>query len=148
MKCLNCKADTNNPKFCSKSCAATYNNKKYIKRTRKKYYCNTCGVEVQYKRVYCSDKCNPRIINWSDYKLSDVNAPSTYQKHAKIRGYVTRNYNKTGKCAKCGYNKHTEICHIIPISEFDDDSLLIDINSESNLIELCPNCHWELDSLS
>lgn len=49
-------------------------------------------------------------------------------------------------CAICGYTHHTEVAHIIPVSDFNDDTLISEINSISNLIGLCPNHHWELDN--
>lgn len=49
------------------------------------------------------------------------------------------------KCAICGYDKHVEIAHIKPVSEFDDNTLISEINSIDNLIALCPNHHWEFD---
>jgi 5-methylcytosine-specific restriction endonuclease McrA len=48
-------------------------------------------------------------------------------------------------CAKCGYTYHTQICHIKPIKLFTDSSLVVEINDMTNLVQLCPNCHWELD---
>lgn len=50
-------------------------------------------------------------------------------------------------CQKCGYDKHIEACHIKPINEFLEDTMLSEINSIENLIPLCPNCHWEFDNL-
>ena len=50
-------------------------------------------------------------------------------------------------CRKCGYDKHVELAHVRPVSEFTDDELLRDVNSEDNVIPLCPNCHWEFDNL-
>lgn len=39
-----------------------------------------------------------------------------------------------------------EICHIKPISEFSDDTLIAIINHPDNIVILCPNCHWEFDN--
>jgi len=50
-------------------------------------------------------------------------------------------------CMNCGYNKHVEVCHIHPISLFPMDAAIDEINDLSNLVLLCPNCHWELDNL-
>ena len=50
-------------------------------------------------------------------------------------------------CAKCGYDKHVELCHIKAISSFTPDAKVKDVNSYENLIQLCPNCHWEFDHL-
>ncbi len=51
------------------------------------------------------------------------------------------------KCQKCGYDKHIEVAHVRPVSDFSGDSLLVDINDISNLVGLCPNCHWEFDNM-
>lgn len=48
-------------------------------------------------------------------------------------------------CSNCGYSKHIQLCHIKPIKDFSDDTLLKDVNSPDNIIQLCPNCHWEFD---
>lgn len=54
---------------------------------------------------------------------------------------------ETKKCSKCGYDKHFQICHIKSISSFPDDTMLSEINNISNVVALCPNCHWEFDNL-
>lgn len=46
----------------------------------------------------------------------------------------------------CKHSGSTQVCHNIKaISEFDNFSLVSDINSLKNLIGLCPNCHIDLD---
>ena len=42
-------------------------------------------------------------------------------------------------------SKHVELCHIKPIASFKDSALLSEVNSKNNIVQLCPNCHWELD---
>lgn len=70
-----------------------------------------------------------------------------YERHSIIRGFAKSwNKNFTRKCLICGYDKHTELCHIKPVSLFDADAKLGDINDPKNLIPLCPNCHWEFDN--
>jgi predicted HNH restriction endonuclease len=49
-------------------------------------------------------------------------------------------------CQKCNWDKHTELCHIKPISLFSLSTKLEEINSKENIIFLCPNCHWTLDN--
>ena len=46
----------------------------------------------------------------------------------------------------CGYSKHYEVAHIKAVADFDDNDLISEINSENNLIALCPNHHWEYDN--
>jgi hypothetical protein len=52
----------------------------------------------------------------------------------------------SNSCEHCGYEKHVELCHIKPIASFPENTFIKEINSEKNLISLCPNCHWELDN--
>jgi len=54
--------------------------------------------------------------------------------------------NKLDKCQKCGYDKHVEVCHIKPISAFNLEDSIEQVNSWDNLLILCPNCHWEHDN--
>jgi tryptophan halogenase len=49
-------------------------------------------------------------------------------------------------CACCGYDKHVELCHIKSLSSFGDDSLISEANHKDNIVQLCPNCHWEFDN--
>jgi hypothetical protein len=67
------------------------------------------------------------------------------RQHGKRLAKIKKWY--TSECETCGYNKHTELCHIKPIHTFSDDVLLCDINSKDNIKFLCRNCHWELDNL-
>jgi len=57
MKCLECKSETKNPKFCSKSCAASFNNKsgKYNRR-KPEGVCRNCSSSIITRRTYC-DNC-------------------------------------------------------------------------------------------
>lgn len=48
-------------------------------------------------------------------------------------------------CVKCGYDKHIEVAHVKSITEFDLDTPISIINHPTNLLALCPNCHWEHD---
>lgn len=58
---------------------------------------------------------------------------------------VFSNSGKPLKCAICGYDLYVEIAHIKAVSDFPGDTLISEINSEDNLIALCPNHHWEYD---
>ena len=70
-------------------------------------------------------------------------ARSAIRKHAQS---VFSQYNSSNACALCGYDKHIEIAHIKAVSEFEDSSLVREINAIDNLIPLCPNHHWEFDN--
>lgn len=58
---------------------------------------------------------------------------------------VTKSWPK--RCKICGYSKHVENCHVKAIQLFDESTPLSVINSENNLVLLCPNHHWEFDNL-
>lgn len=70
-------------------------------------------------------------------------ARSSIQKEAR-RMYFE--HTQIPKCAICGYDKHVEVAHIKPVSDFNDDTKISEINSLDNLIGLCPNHHWEYDN--
>ena len=153
--CVNCGKETKNPKFCNKSCSAIWTNKHYPKRKTKKK-CIICGESVISYRY---NRCK---THWEEHKKSLSrtktigeyrNKESIKNKHRSwIHSYV-RNFAKTWlkhltklPCANCGYIKHVELAHIIPLSSFPDNTLLEQVNSENNVIQLCPNCHWEFDN--
>lgn len=63
-------------------------------------------------------------------------------KHARI---VYSDSDKVKACYNCGYDKHYQVCHIKAVADFDENTLIKEINNIDNLIALCPNCHWEYD---
>lgn len=98
--------------------------------------CHTCRQQNSYEE-------------YSKLTLGDKTYDKhKYAKYAYVRYYAKRKAIELGwtKCVKCGYDKHFEVAHIRAISDFPPETLLIDINSESNLKPLCPNCHWEFDN--
>lgn len=145
--CLFCNKETNNKKYCSRTCANTHTNTLFPKRKPTKK-CKTCNKVSSFRGIYCSKECNPKIIKIKG-TLQDV----LYTTHHKSSAfaYVRENARRVAKnlgftkCSKCGYDKHFEVCHIKPISEFPLDTPISEINNSKNLIPLCPNCHWELD---
>ena len=145
--CLLCGKPTKNPKFCSRSCATTFNNKLYPKRTLEGK-CVLCNTPIRKDYTYC-DSCNPYKIEWSKITLGELQRRRKYQKSSQVREHSRRVYNSSDRpkmCCHCGYTKHYEVCHIKPIADFDDETLITVVNSIDNLIGLCPNCHWEFDN--
>lgn len=66
-----------------------------------------------------------------------------------IRKDAQNIFNKSNKpkcCAICGYDKHIEVAHIKAVSDFENTTLVSEINNIDNLIALCPNHHWEYDN--
>lgn len=143
--CLHCGSATNNPKFCCRSCAASYNNRLFPKKFLGKTCCKSCQTPIKSGYTYCH-LCLPVE---EDYTLMDV----MYDRHHKSSCWAlvrsrARSACKHRKkiCQNCGYNKHVEICHIKPIKDFPLTTRLSVVNAQTNLLTLCPNCHWEFDN--
>lgn len=156
MNCINCNKITLNPKFCSRSCSAKVTNKENPKRKITKC-CSKCNNKVKSSR---HTMCEIHNNEWTSRFKQNLTIGEYREKesikgkhaswlHSHIRNFARSwlHYLKKLPCAKCGYDKHVELAHIKAISEFSDDVKLSEINSESNVIQLCPNCHWEFDNL-
>lgn len=162
-KCLSCQEETANPKFCSRSCSAKFNNKLYPKRktepqnkclecnsklsktigTRETQLCYKCYGKLRTNKQ--GQKTKKDCLNEKCSNGQPKNKYNLIRMHAKS---VVKHLNiRSDKCAWCGYDKHTQLCHIKSISSFNDSAKLQEINSKENIIFLCPNCHWELDNL-
>lgn len=154
--CNNCGCETNNPKYCSRSCSAKVNGREFPKRKVERK-CTKCDkLAASYKTLLCKD----HLQEWKDNLNKDKtigeyrNKLSVKGKHASwLNSHVrifTRNWLKHLRalpCAKCGYDLHVELAHIRQVSSYTDDTKLSEVNSEDNVIQLCPNCHWEFDNL-
>ena len=154
-ECEYCGKPTNNPRFCSRSCSAKLTNKEKPRRKLAKK-CTNCDNTV---RNYRSSLCESCYQVWKGRFVNDLtigeyrNKESVKNKHrswlhAQIR-YFARSWNKDlveSSCAKCGYDLHVELAHIIPLADFEDSIKLSEVNSKQNLIQLCRNCHWEFDN--
>ncbi len=157
--CLQCGAETTNPKFCGRSCAATYNNTRHPKRAPENT-CVDCGTPIATRRT----RCRPCNGEWQSLRvLGDATTLSeailrqskSIDKHgkastfafirARARAIIKR--EGTTACEWCGYDKHVEVCHEPAISSYSLDTLVSDINKRENLLVLCRNCHWEHDKL-
>lgn len=152
MNCLNCGIGTTNPKFCSRRCSAIWTNKTYPKRTTNKK-CIICGDKV---KSYRHNRCE---LHWNEYKenkhldITLIEHTSRYphlhksSTFASVRSYARSLYKDLLKqpCAKCGYSKHVELAHIKAISDFPMSATMREVNAKDNVIQLCPNCHWEMD---
>lgn len=158
MKCVNesCGIETNNPKFCSRKCSAIVSNKLNPKR-KLKTLCSTpgCGSIVKsYRHTKCG-RCFQEYLNnrTSNKKLVELRTRCSVQgKHPSwanvhVRHHARAKHRNLLKlpCFKCGYSKHVELCHKKPVSSFDEDTMVGEVNARENIVQLCPNCHWEFD---
>jgi predicted nucleic-acid-binding Zn-ribbon protein len=86
-------------------------------------------------------------------ELVEQNKESVKGKHPSWINSHIRQFNRSWNrlktklpCNNCGYTKHVELAHIKAVSSFDKTTTLGEINSPDNVIQLCPNCHWEFDN--
>ena len=116
--------------------------------------CQRCGVEFNNRphkncyraRKYCTLNChtlNKRKGELKNDRHSYQSWRSHIQRNARL---VYMRSNKERVCIICKYSNHVEICHIKPVSEFNNEALMSEINSIDNLVALCPNHHWEVDN--
>lgn len=155
--CQHCGKETTNPKYCSKSCSAKETNK-IPKRTLSKK-CSKCNSIVRnYRSKLCEfhweEHLNNKKEKLLDLTINDyinrdcIKRLHTSSKYAHVRG-LCRSWNKEKTslpCHICGYSKHVELAHIKPLSSFDLTATLREVNHSNNIIQLCPNCHWEFDN--
>lgn len=148
--------------FCCQSCAAKFNNLGRIKNKPKERICRRCKAKYYKTKksratTKMCEKCFAAYLNLDDYhrRLTLANCfsdPSVIDKHPSWKAAYIRNLNRkwnkdklSKPCAGCGYSKHVELAHIRAISSFPLNEMLGVVNHSSNVIQLCPNCHWEFD---
>lgn len=155
-QCLHCSKPTNNPKFCSKSCSAKETNK--IPKRKLIRTCTNCtNIVRNYKSTLCETHFQQRSIEYKEY-LQNLTIADYFDrdcikrlhpssKFAHIRGLcrVAHKNLLLKPCHNCGYNKHVELCHIKALSSFPPTAKINEVNASENIIQLCPNCHWEFD---
>lgn len=156
-QCNHCGNETTNPKFCSRSCAAKETNKTPKRKLERK--CSNCDSIVRNWRsslcekhfqIYISNKRTTlENLTLNDYVNREcIKNLHPSSKFAHIRG-LCRSWNKDKTslpCYNCGYTKHVELAHIKAISLFDLTAKLGEVNHSNNIVQLCPNCHWEFDN--
>jgi hypothetical protein len=129
-------------RFCSKSCAVTA----YRAPTKKVWRCKKCGKEIGYRKWVC-DLCKVPEFRKPDATLQDVIHPEYgSSRYRTVRFHASLVVSSRVKvCVVCPYKIHVELCHIKSISDFPLTAKLSEVNSNDNLVYLCPNHHWELD---
>lgn len=142
-----------NAKFCSHSCSASHNNRIRV-RARKFKKCRDCDKQTATTKSKLCVDCGPRRPSkrkapLEQRTLEDLRESySLNDFHAKIRGDSRQAFRASGRpytCLICGYRKHVDICHVIPLKDFPNSATLGEVNSSDNLIALCKNHHWEFD---
>lgn len=145
--CLYCGKETNNPKFCSRSCSVTVSNKTHTKRSVEGK-CHSCDCPIRSSRKYCKS-CFHDERDAKDMTLQEAIYENHHRSSAfalvRMRARSSEKASNTKCCQECGWDKHIEVCHKRPISDYPLTAFLSEINADENLLILCPNCHWVYD---
>lgn len=138
-------------KFCCLKCAGSYHAreryKNYVYKVKKKVvrYC-PCGNELIGKKKWCIN-CLP-VNNMTKKELFNKrkNWQSARTAIRQSADLIYKYNNGKYECLLCGYTKHVELCHIKQVKDFNDNTLIKEINAFDNLVALCPTHHWEFDN--
>ena len=148
-------------KFCNRQCSGLYST---AERKAERLKISRMGVCARYGENYeakivpcvvCGENTNIGVKNhrkfckkcWGIEKDRTSNIMKKDSTHPKIRSHarIIANVAVNNSCIYCRYERYVEVCHIKPVRDFSDESLLSEINHPDNLIVLCRNHHWELD---
>lgn len=135
--------------FCSSSCSASHNNKLRRDNTRNILCenCNNIFNKTKDKRTNtCSMLCYMELGMKNRLMKDSINrsGANTYD-NIRCNARLYSKYFYPLECMLCGYNKHYEVCHVKDLKDFTREETIYEINHKTNLIHLCPNCHWEFD---
>jgi len=160
MNCLKCNKELTSrwsKRFCNKSCAASYNGRVHPKRSKERLKwpkCRECSNTVVAKYYKYCRECIEKRKHYhgtpaDEQTIALASRRGGANRYDIIRAHARRIYKKEleGSCEKCNYNKHVELCHIKPISSFDKNITIAEVNKRENILFLCPNCHWEFDHI-
>ncbi|MCK4825296.1 HNH endonuclease [bacterium] len=120
---------------------------KEIKKYLNLNLCNDCiipALKVEEMLALTVGDIKKRYANPEKRKALNINASIRY-----YCGKINKNMKMLhNRCQLCHYDKHVELCHIIPINSFtsNDSATMREISSESNILILCRNHHWEFDN--
>ena len=119
MKCIQCQAQTTNPKFYSRSCAARCNGIKFPKRAKlSRKPCLVCGkLGKTPDAKYCSNVCSSSVRRKSDHHINGMNA--LRQSRYRAKKYRTMAPDADHEKIKQIYLNCPpghEVDHIIPVS--------------------------------
>lgn len=144
--CSHCQRTTTNDLYCSRSCA-----NKAKPRRKPQGTCSTCQAPISSSRSYCPACFKEKFrIDYSVLTLRECKKAygsrngyhSVVRRHARS---IAEEHQMLHACAICGYSLYVEACHITPVSDFEEGTVLNVVNDPFNLIGLCRNHHWELD---
>ena len=141
--CSECKVETPNPKFCSRSCAVRFNNRIVGNRhgtgnkRDAKNPCLNCGIDVGAKS-YCSLQCqhaksrSDKIEAWLAGELSHL--------PRFVKSVILEEQNH--RCSICSMMDEWQGKPIVFILDHIDGNS--ENNDRTNLRVVCPNCDSQL----
>jgi hypothetical protein len=145
MNCVNCKKQTNNPRFCSRSCSVSHNNSVQPKRKRIARECPACKKSFfkpksGSNQVFCSQMCRRKnyeiqISNANRFDLNGQPSPRTVRKFL-----VATVGNFCALCNQNGQNWCQKPLTLI-VDHIDGDAYNWALN---NIRLVCPNCDSQL----
>ena len=135
MKCLRCKTETPNPKFCCQSCAASHNNRGVRRHgnspvLRKCAACPSWTINPKFCSLVCSHKASLKE-GQNQFRKGLIQSSTALRRHMNLR-YGNRCMNPN--CA-WDFDKLSVVCQV------DHRDGNWKNNKPSNLRLLCPNCH-------
>lgn len=159
-----CQINKTSHNFCTRRCAAIFNNRAMPKRKARIIECVVCRGGFSRRgnhqsRLYCpacvvkygfcvSDRA--KVLTLAELRERLIHLSG---KHPSWVNAVVRQYNRLWNsdllalpCAACKYSLHVELAHKRAIASFPLTATLGEINSRENNIQLCRNCHWEMDN--
>ena len=143
VNCGFCGNSTTNPKYCSRSCSAKVSNALNPKR-KPEGVCADCSSPTQKCKKWCR-ACWTAHRGAVDMTLQEAIYQNSHRASAyglvRSRARATDKAKSIRACESCGWTHHTEVCHVQPISSFPLSTLISEINADSNIKILCPNCH-------
>lgn len=131
----------------------SFNKGKRIKFIDNKSVCPICGNKKYYSSKLCKKCANEKKYKLREKKLGDFigySARTTYLTHKcsdirkDARKFMENESKQEKVCAYCKnheYDEILEVHHLKSILEFSPETKISEINSEKNLVWLCPNHH-------
>jgi len=140
MQCKECDNEftesTVNQKFCSKQCGNRYRIRHWKREKR--------AVKKRSQEGYHQRSWD--VMNLTVNEYTKGQGVAKFKRGIRNFAWTWHPEFKNLPCHVCNYNRHVEYAHIKSITSFNGTALLREINAKDNLIQLCPNCHWEYDN--
>lgn len=144
-------SDTRVKVFCSHTCSALFNNKFHTRYDASKIC--ACGNKKEKASLTCKKCCDTIKSKIGSKTLGHFIQGHKYltAKCQEIRKHARNTIERSNRIKECTYcqdpnfNEILQVHHLKGILEFNENSLISEINDEKNLVWLCPNHHAMLE---